>query len=248
MHVGSAILGMLGGRSYAPNAVNYDGSTTYITATTLTGMADSSVGIYSGWHRMTGRDGATRNFLNFGGGALSLRFLTTDKLSAVFGNTAGTSICTFESTATFTADSLWHHWAIAWNVNFGVGSRIVQVYRDGVAVAGTFVTDTGSAFTVANSTGGTIFGIESANTTFFQGGVADTYVNIAATLDLSVPANLQKFRDSSGFPVDLGASGQLPTGSSPILFLKNVAASRGTNSGTGGNVTVTGTVTDITGP
>ena len=59
--------------------------------------------------------------------------------------------------------------------------------------------------------------------------------------DLSMSANRLKFIDVNGYPVNLGSDGSTPTGSQPILYLKNPAASVGTNSGSGGNLTANGT-------
>ncbi len=63
----------------------------------------------------------------------------------------------------------------------------------------------------------------------------DTY------LDPTDADNLAKFITAAGGPVDLGGSGELPTGSAPLIFLQGPAASFATNKGTGGNFSVSGT-------
>jgi hypothetical protein len=69
-------------------------------------------------------------------------------------------------------------------------------------------------------------------------------------IDFSQEANRNKFIDQLGYPVDLGADGSEPTGSSPNIYMKfNDTAALGTNSGSGSNFSVSGTVTagsDIT--
>jgi len=66
-------------------------------------------------------------------------------------------------------------------------------------------------------------------------------------IDLSVPANLEKFI-KDGKPVDLGGDGSSPTGTSPLMYFSGNSAAwnSGVNKGTGGNFTMTGSVTDST--
>jgi hypothetical protein len=74
--------------------------------------------------------------------------------------------------------------------------------------------------------------------------LAEVYINLAEYVDLSVEANRRKFISSAGKPVNLGASGSVPTGTAPIMYFKGPASAFPTNLGTGGNFTVTGTLTD----
>ena len=83
------------------------------------------------------------------------------------------------------------------------------------------------------------------NTTV-AGSLAEVYFNIKESSYFN-PSGITSFR-SGGKPVSLGASGATPTGNSPDVYLKNAAASFGTNSGTGGNLTVTGSLSDVTPP
>ena len=63
-------------------------------------------------------------------------------------------------------------------------------------------------------------------------------------IDFSQEANRNKFIDQLGYPVDLGADGSKPTGSSPNIYMKfDPTVSLGTNSGSGSNFSVSGTVT-----
>lgn len=67
------------------------------------------------------------------------------------------------------------------------------------------------------------------------------------TYDLSATA-YQKFFTSGGYPVDLGSNGSTPFSAQPQDYLKNPAASFGTNSGSAGNYTAQGTFTTATPP
>jgi hypothetical protein len=74
---------------------------------------------------------------------------------------------------------------------------------------------------------------------------ADFWLGFGQWLDITVPANLAKFIDSDGKPVDLGTDGSTPTGTKPTLFFSGGGAEFATNKGTGGPFTLgSGTLTD----
>lgn len=52
----------------------------------------------------------------------------------------------------------------------------------------------------------------------WRGVIGQLYVNVATAIDLGVASNVAKFFDGTR-PVDLGATGSLPTGSAPEIFL-----------------------------
>lgn len=72
--------------------------------------------------------------------------------------------------------------------------------------------------------------------------LADFYFNAAEYVNTAL--SYSRFFDASGRPVDKGATGSKPTGTAPAIFLPNKAASLGTNAGTGGNFTKSGSPTD----
>ena len=78
---------------------------------------------------------------------------------------------------------------------------------------------------------------------YWNGDIGFMYFD-GSYIDFSQEANRNKFVDQLGYPIDLGDDGSEPTGSSPLVYMKfDNTAALGTNSGTGGNFTVNGTVT-----
>tara|TARA_R110000772_G_scaffold255345_1_gene371537 strand:- start:40 stop:846 length:807 start_codon:yes stop_codon:yes gene_type:complete len=77
----------------------------------------------------------------------------------------------------------------------------------------------------------------------FEGGMSNMYL-APSLVDLSQEANRNKFVDQLGYPIDLTQQiedGDIPE---PIIYMKfEDTAALGTNSGTGGDFTVNGTVT-----
>ena len=75
--------------------------------------------------------------------------------------------------------------------------------------------------------------------------VAQLYINTDAYV-----SDVTQFI-SGGKPVDLGSDGSGPSGSQPVVYMPNEAASYATNAGYGGNFVAkgtTGVVTDVSGP
>lgn len=79
---------------------------------------------------------------------------------------------------------------------------------------------------------------------YFTGDMADLWVGFDQYLDLSNPDNVAKFI-ADGKPVDLGANGELPTGTPPTIFGSgNATTFLQPNLGTGGAFTLTGPLTN----
>ena len=74
-----------------------------------------------------------------------------------------------------------------------------------------------------------------------RGQYGDVWVYAGQYLDFSIPSNLAKFIDTNGFPVFLGANGELPLGATPDIFLGDTMVAADWNSGTN-----LGTMTGVT--
>ena len=128
-----------------------------------------------------------------------------------------------------------------------------HIYINGVAatsVTWNTYTNDNIDFAVASDP---IYNIGCANDTvnFFNGRLGAVWFN-TSYIDLSVAANLAKFVSGAGInatPVDPGATGQLPTGTSPVLYVPMYGNNPGRNYGTGGDYTViSGPYTGARGP
>jgi hypothetical protein len=70
--------------------------------------------------------------------------------------------------------------------------------------------------------------------------IADFYLDLVNFTDLTNIGNRRKFISSSLAPMNLGANGQTPTGSSPIVFFSGPSSGWLTNKGTGGMTIASG--------
>lgn len=239
-----ARFGYSGGQT-GPNAVEFDGQSDLAKrGGGLTGAADSKLVTGSLWFRLmqvgvaqtliaaeTTLNGATYQFI--------VDLDATNHLHIRGKNSAGTVILDV-STAALTLDNQLHHLLFSFDLS-NTGKR--WLYLDDVSALSTVTTYTNDTldFTSSDwSIGGLASGASLAWVDF-----SDIWLNLGGYLDLSVSGNRRLFIASDFRPVYLGSTGQTPTGSTPILFLSNTISTWLTNLGTGGDFTLTGSLTSV---
>lgn len=226
-----------------------NGSTGFLNrGADLTGAADGMQFIFSCWFRVDGGAGTGRNLMFGPSNRTNVSVGTGNLLSLLWRSTAGGDLISWNSTVTISSGSGWHHVLASANLT----STQAWFYVDDVAVstAGAVIVSTGGNidFTPGNCI---IFAPSTAGSSLvtWNGAAADLYYNIGTFLDLTVTSNRRKFIDAQGHPVNLGLTGNIPTGSSPILFLSQQPLSAWpTNKGSGLGMTLIGTLTETTSP
>lgn len=220
--------GVFGGSAYVARGSN------------LTGISDGSLGLLSVWVKATDNFSSIR-FLFEDSGYLDISRNTSNILTVVGYSPGAVVVLSLASTVQIDNDGLWHHLLLSWDL--GTAGRS-YIYIDGVdrttrtthTVGGTINLTAGGWGVMANSAGS---GIGNAK-------LSELYFTApAAWFDVTNSANRDKFFNSStSKPVDLGANGSTPTGTQPLIYFHNQSPSWGTNLGSGGTFTTTGSVTD----
>lgn len=235
------------------DAADFDGTNDYLSrATDFTGAADSKKGILSFWHR--GDVNPSVAHVLFAGqtsGALS--HIECDWVDGstygfgvgqfyyIFGNSdTGPAVALEIRTASSFASGSWRHVLCSWDLATA-GARHLYVTDSSSLTVITFVDlllqhSNSPNWFVGDTSGGRM-----------DGGLAELYFAPGEYLDFSVASNRRKFITSVGKPVNLGATGTLPTGNAPLVYLhlddlesaNNFAINRPGN----GNLTVTGALT-----
>jgi len=207
----------------------------------LTGIANGKSGIVSMWCNFTaGASGdqnlwSSRNNLSIGNTLNTYRGID-GKIWVSAMNSAGTTILAASTVTNVVATSGLYHIYIAWDLNV---NNQVKVYVNGVnqALAITTFTNATIQYSVPNhGFGGFLYNPFIPTTPVMVG---QLYVNYSTYLD--PVTNISKFYNA-GKPVSLGASGEIPTGSPPIVYLDGNATTILTNRGTGGNFAAYGTL------
>lgn len=235
------MLGLSGG-GLRIRGVTFDGSNDYLTrGADYTGNANGKTGIISFWVKKNA-DAEHYVFQN-DGNYVDLRLKTdgTVQIQLVPLSGSGTVLNMSTSAGAVTNDGNWHHILMSWSI----GSSLGHLYIDDVnAKASDTYTNNDVDYTRSQHS----FGATTTGTSKLSADVAAVYMNLAAYLDFSVTANRRKFVSANGYPVNLGADGSLPTGTAPILFLHladgAAVSTFATNKGSGGGMTLTGTLTE----
>jgi len=226
-----------GGSSYATTAVDFS-SGRYERSASI--GSDGKLGAFSVWIK-PGAYGQTfisyfilagsakRVVIKYDGGlgteALDIRLYKTDSNFVLLHNNtlSGAPLL-----------NVWSHIAISWDM---ANSSNYMVMINGV-------NKTGSPSIYLNTN------IDYTAQKYFHGNsnvcLADLWFSFGENIDFTNSTNLERFRSSAGKPVDLGVDGSLasPTSRQPEIFVKGPTADFGTNLGSGGDFTSSGTVID----
>lgn len=226
--------------SYTAYASGFDHATGWVYCGGLTGCTAGKKGIFSGWIKSRVNDFPRvliANTSNTFWSQFQVYLNAANKVEIFAANQVDyTIILTLTSNGTYTTASGWIHIYASWDLSTG---------RAVLYVNGTY--DLASAPLLTNDN------IDYNSGSFYVGtgeidGTSDIelceiYFNSAEYLN-----NPNKFT-AGGKPISLGSTGSLPTGTAPVLYLKNPYNSFGTNSGTGGNFSIEdGTLTSETPP
>jgi chitodextrinase len=219
---------------YVANATSFNGTANYMSRNAdFTGLADSNQGLLSFWIKLASGNSTTQKIFVEGNGHFEI-YRGSDNWLYIRGyNSAGTRILDVEysSPNLFVAGMPWTHVCLSWN------SAGAWLQVNGSTVNGTVFAFPSSGNVNLSGGGQWWFGADAVNSHLLNGCVSEFWFNPEYQATNIVDA----FRDSgTGNPRDLGANGSLPTGSQPVIYLKNPFDSFGVNSGSGGSFGTSG--------
>ena len=185
---------------------------TYLQAT-LTTAVDSKVGTLSFWFKRVYWDTEER-IIDFPGGFNPcwidvnnyINFATVDVTGSI-------NPCNIRTNSPIPKDFVWHHIVFAFSL-----PSITKCYVDGVAQ--TFDVTAPSNTVIDWTRASFLIGRRyDTDANYMALSLAEFYFNTNEFLDVSVPANLAKFRNAAGKPVNLGPDGSWVTGNKPQVYL-----------------------------
>ncbi len=239
--------------------VNFDGTNDYMTQSVTLG-ADGKSFTGSFWVRRTGGTGSQQTFYRFNStatySAANLRFLiefnAADRIHIQGRSSVPADVLDGISTTQIT-DSNWHHVAFSVDLLLSDGDcdPAILIYIDGSreTLSGTPVcSNTNIDFNVATDSSSFGSGSDAAiSGNKLNADVMDFWFDRGTYIDLTNASNLALFI-SSGRPVSLGSTGNLPTGSQPELFFSGTDTTWHTNDGSVTGFALTGSLTATTTP
>lgn len=239
-----------GGGSFTYYATAFDGVRTItdeklqITGD-LTGISDGKRGLFSCWIKWsaTGFSSESVIFSIMVGGqyyfSLEMDGSPDDFIRFYGENSSGTAILHIYAPPP-ASSGVWYHVIASWDLATA-GNR--RIYVDG--------SDQTNQLTFTNdnlnyASGGFVrVAADNGLGNLFIGSLCELYFTVPASYyDLSNSTNRLKFRTAGGKPENLGSDGSTPTGTQPLVYLKNPFGTFQNNAGSGGNFAVTGTLAD----
>lgn len=231
--------GARGPNEFWGNKADFDGSTGYLARTSaLTGVSDGKTCSASFFLNL---DTTSASFyaLEGGGGRVEL-YTASGKIRVYLRNSSGTILVGGEAATLVATSGTTYHYAISIDTSDAL-KRFV--YMDGQLVTMTWDYYVDGVIDFTNTYWGIGAYYEPPATSFGNGKLSEFYFT-TDYIDFSLEANRLKFRDAFGNCVDLTpqiAAGTLPN---PAIYMRFDPANQGLNSGTGGNFTKSGTITD----
>jgi len=233
-----------GASRYRAKGISFDGSSYLERSSNFSGIADGRTGTLSFWIRFSNAADDGKSFVIMFSGSSRIVFTrnSSNLISLNLLASNDVTLFSFRNTTQILSDSTWHHIITSWDVNaFGN----LRLYVDGVddlnpAVSGSTSRDidyTDAPFRIGKLTPGW------SGSSPLKGDLAE-YWFAPTYIDVSVAANLAKFRSTSGRPAFPGVDGSLPTGSPPTIYVTGPASTVTTNKGAGGDFTMSGALTD----
>lgn len=226
-------IGNINGSSYVANAIKFDGSTAYLSSAGLTSIADGKKGSISVWIRLDSN--VPQDIFRIGQGPTFSLSFNGSQFQIIGQNSSHVNILNISTAVGYSSGTKWYNLLIS----FDLSVPTINLYVNSVSDK-SITTDTNDTINYSNTAINTFVG-NNNGVQLFAGALAELWFDPTTTIDFTNTTNRLKFIDTNGFPVNLGSTGQTPTGSSPILYLKSSASSFGTNSGIGGDFTANGT-------
>ncbi|MBN9889376.1 LamG domain-containing protein [Salipiger abyssi] len=231
---------------YIPNATNWDGTTTYLSSSSISGLSDGKKGTFSVWFKTDDyttdhyvfEAQSSRFYINFNDNNGRMHFAGRDS--------TGTSMLYAMTDDNSIVQGQWHHLMASWDTSEGADASTCttcHIYLDGVDQTGNGFVTYSDAADINYVRAAYRVGAQVSGANLWQGGIADLWIDFDTNIDLSVASNREKFIDASGNPVYLGLDGSLPTGSAPDIFLSGATDDWHTNKGAGGGFTENGALT-----
>ena len=194
---------------------NFNGSSTYLDGNAYTGIADGKKGTIFIIARFANAATGTETLHDSTGNRFQITRTSLGQIRVVAKNTTPTNILDMSTTG-FPRPCLsagTYAIMISFDLTTAGSSRIWVNDQPFNTVETTFTNDTIDYTTTENSIGGSPSG-----GSLFSGDVYTFWFDPTQNLEFNTESIRRRFVDPNGVPVWLGANGELPTGTAPIVF------------------------------
>lgn len=225
------------GPSFTYYSASFDGST-YLNHAGGIG-SDSYYGLFSGWFKLTDTAATEYNIIDHWHFQVNVFSVTFYYGFQCKNSDDATTTATARSTNGF-KNTTWHHFLFSFDTSGTPGFGYLYVDGNAETAGATWASATTTDYDNAQPCR---IGIRRSGVLPWIGLMSEVWFN-TEYLDITVQANREKFRSSSGHPVNLGSNGSTPTGNQPLLYFHKQVPNWHDNSGSAGAFTMTGTLVD----
>ena len=232
--------------TFTAEAVTFDGTNDYLTNSSPTNPSAGDLFIFSAWWYMSSANVASIVTLNNSIGNRIVEFkhntsTSPDRVMEVIIKNSSDALSHYYRVDANMNLNTWNHWLCAMDAST---SATKEIWLNDVKQTVNTVTDTTDAIPY-NLVTDMYVGQTQELTTPYTGDLSEVYFT-NEYLDFDTESNRRKFITSDGKPVDLGSDGSTPTGTQPLIYMTGAASvwNAGTNAGSAGNFTMSGSVTD----
>ena len=224
---------------YCPLAVTFDGTNDALSSDgALAGLADGRQGYIAFFFVL--RSSGQKMVLANNNDKVRVEF-SSDLIHINVSGAAGS--LDFWSDTALTHDVL-YHCAASWDVDFSAGNKKKHLFINRVDAIDN-ITDGDAAFDIDYSATNWGVGCYGGDTSVarFNGDLGALLFGVEY-IDITIGANLDKLITQSLAGVNPGSNGSLVTGTAAVIYLNGPANEFATNRGTGGGLTLIGTLAD----
>lgn len=242
--------------SYSASAVTFNGSSYLYRNSQLSGVANTSSGLMSLWVQTAGTGNANPQVF---GATVGTNILLPQQIMTQAGfrkgffvdNRGGSGMSFFTPPDSLPLNT-WLNVIVSWDSNFGAGAKLVSIAINDANQTLTQNSNLGSAYpwlytsvlswavaAAGDSATSTEHVLSSSK---YTGNMADFQFWAGVYRDMGTETNRRLFIDNGGKPVDPSVAATA-LGTQTLLF-SGTSSSFGTNQGTGGAFTLTGTLSD----
>ncbi len=221
-----------------PAPVYFDGQSSALTKSSLTGVSDSHFLSFSLWIEThfgsPSLDVVDLDTMGFTGNSV---FVDPNNATFAVGIGNGSQGISFKNDpGSHLAGNGFIN--VLCSIDTSLASPTAQLYFGDTSVVFDIVADSGPWLMSFAGLGFALPGDPSIDFPWFLGCIGEFWWAPGQLIDFSNPVNRAKFHDAHGFAVSLGSGGELPTGTSPAVYFSGDASTFATNNGTGGAFTL----------
>lgn len=200
------------------DAAYFDGSDYLKVTGAISGQTDDKQGIFSYWFNVDALNEPIFYSDDLGGAgwhAISSFVTSGGDIQLALQYAGGWAVRMYSYSSGITAGT-WYHALYSWDTSVGTSANYCYLNDVAQSLSPNESVDAAVAWSLQDNWWGGAF---TGASPLLNGALAELYLNTTEAMAFSTESNRRKFRSATGKPVSLGATGSVPTGTAPLIYL-----------------------------